>query len=283
MAPAHARLFVGRSLVAAGNDQAIETLSAALAAADEANVAPEEIFDAATTLGSAAFVGGQYGVAREGWRIAGAHAEGSRFPRAFAEANARVGEASAIVMEELGVRGNSRMDREVARTAYFMIVQSAEQLAPLAQAEAPGGEVTYAQRAYGEALAWHAVLRAKMRSDGQAIPETEAQGDGAEEIAVIGTDRSRPRCLVRFERPRRLHFPDAAMQRGNLAGVAMRFRINAEGEVIDAQTIARIGHVDFEYALDRVRDQWRATRHEDSPPNCRMDMTLVRSISFVIN
>lgn len=281
-----ARLIVARTRVASGENAAIATLQTALAAAEQADIADIEVYDAAVQLGGAAFAQERYAVAREAWRTAGAHAAGSRFPQSFAESNARTGEAVAMLLDDLRLsqrRVRQTLDEDVTREAYLMFVASIEQLAPLTEAEAPSGALTVAQRAFAEALAWRAVLRAKMRSDAQEIPETEVQGDGAAEVAIPAVDMSRPRCWIALDHERRMpRYPAAALRRSELAGVAVRLRINAQGEVTDAQTAALIGDESFARSVERAAHEWRATAREDSPANCRMEMTVIVSVSFQI-
>lgn len=282
--PALAALIVARAQVANGDAGGIDNLASALTAAQRSDVEQSEIFDAAVQLGHAAFGQSHFPTSRDAWRVAAANAEGSRFPAAFAEANVRTGEAAALLMQE--VRASSRRDREldesVAREAYLMFHTSVQQLRPLAEAEAPGGEITYAQRAYAEALAWHAILHAKMLSDGQDLPVTESQGDGSAEVDIAAGQSSQPRCWLEFDRMRMPQYPSEALADGNLAGLAVRLRVNAQGEVTEARTLARIGHEDFARAVERVAPRWRFSARSDSPPNCRMEMTVIRSVAFVI-
>lgn len=282
-----ARLIHARARLASGDAAAIPALHTALAAAEQGGVAEVEVYDAAVELGGAAFADARYTVARDAWRTAGAHAGASRFPQAFAESNARTGEAVAMLLEDLRLAGRrvrqEKLDEDVAREAYLMLVASIAQLAPLAEAEAPSGDVTVAQRVYAEALAWRAVLSAKMRSDDQDLPETEAQGDGSAEVAIPAADVSRPRCWVQIDHERNMpRYPSDALRRGNLAGLAVRLRLNAQGEVTDAQTVALIGDESFARSVEQAARDWRATARPDSPPNCRMEMTVITSVSFAI-
>lgn len=283
--PALAALIVARAQVANGDAGGIDNLASALTAAQRADVDQSEIFDAAVMLGHAAFGRGHFPTSRDAWRVAAANAEGARFPAAFAEANARTGEAAALLMEDARAanrRRDRQLDEGVAREAYLMFDSSVQQLRSLARAEAPGGEVTYAQRAFGEALAWRAVLRAKMRSDQQDIPETEAEGDGSAEVDVGAADAARPRCNLERDQFRMPRYPVGALEDGNLAGLAVRLRLNEQGRVIEAQTLARIGEESFAASVERAAMHWSFRAHESSPPNCRMEMTVIMPVSFSI-
>lgn len=283
--PALAALIVARAQVANGDSEGIDNLASALTAAQRANVARSEIFDAAVALGHAAFAGRHFPTSRDAWRVAAAYAEGSRFPASFAAANARTGEAAAMLMQAINESRRTRdreLDEAVARDLYLMFQSSVRQLAPLAQADAPDGGVTYAQRAYGEALAWRGVLGAKMRSDNQNIPTTDAQDDTVAEVA-IGAAAMRPCCLVELTPSSPMpRYPPEALEDGNLAGLAVRLRLNAQGEVIESQTIARIGHADFAGAVERAAQRWRFRAREGSPPDCRMEMIFIMPVTFAI-
>ncbi len=283
--PALAALVLARVQVANGEAIGIDNLASALTAAQRADVDQSEIFDAAVVLGHAAFARGHFPTSRDAWRVAAAHAEGARFPAAFAEANARTGQAAALLMEDVRASNRRRdrnLDEDVAREAYLMFNSSVQQLRALAEAEAPGGEITYAQRAFGEALAWRAVLRAKMRSDDQDVPVTEAEGDGSVEVDIAATDAARPRCSLQRDQFRMPRYPVGALEDGNLAGLAVRLRLNGQGQVVEARTIARIGQESFAASVERAAAHWSFSAHENSPPNCRMEMTVIMPVSFSI-
>ncbi len=121
-----------------------------------------------------------------------------------------------------------------------------------------------------------------MRSDDQDIPTTDAQGDTVAEVA-IGAEATRPSCMVELmpnsPMPR---YPAEALEDGSLAGLAVRLRLNEHGEVIEAQTIARIGHADFAESADRAAQHWRFRAREGSPPDCRMEMIFIMPVTFAI-
>jgi hypothetical protein len=93
------------------NQAGVERVQSALAEAQGARLAAEDIFDAAEHLGTYAFVHAEYGLAREAWAIAASYADGARIPGAFSYARARTGEGAARLMEELTSAGYRRRNK----------------------------------------------------------------------------------------------------------------------------------------------------------------------------
>lgn len=289
VSPDLARLLIGRARVALDLPEGGPALAAALEAAQTARLPAEEIYDAALELGQYGLKRREYPLARQAWSIAANYAEGSRFPAAFALGRARVGAAAALAMEEVSSRGRhrGRLTIEGATTVRRELTEAVTLLAPLAEARSPDDDLTLAQAAYAEALAWRAVMRAKVSSDGLRLPpeaQDEAQGDGAGEIDVPSASVVQPRCWVRFRYDGIVSdlFPARALDDGQLAGVAVRFRLNEAGEVTEARTVAVVGREEFGRAVENARRRWRAELMDDSPPNCRMAMTVIGSVSFTL-
>ena len=90
--------------------------------------------------------------------------------------------------------------------------------------------------------------------------------------------------LVRLHYARNLSslFPAAALDAGALAGMAVRFEINEAGNVIAAETAAIVGLESFSRSIENSWRHWRASRLDESPPNCRMAMTLIVPVSFSV-
>jgi hypothetical protein len=256
-------------------------LAAALDTAQQARLDPAEVFDGAWQLGIWSLRNERYDTSARAWSIAANFTEGSRLPPQRARGIALTGQAAALILSEVGER-RGRLNYSVATDAYGMLIEALNTLAA-----APGyveGEVTPVLRSYAEALAWRAVLHAKLRSDNQDIPEVqEAQGDGADglnEVAVPQRLAEQPRCLVGV-RPRhsaRL-YPEEALNENRLGGVAVLFRIDESGEIIGIEALASVGGAEFGEAVENRR-AWRVVRREDSPANCRMAMSVIQSVSF---
>ncbi len=284
VAPAFAQLLVARAELAAGHDGAAERLAAAIEAAQQQRLAPAEIYDAALEHAVFAFRNERYGESARSWAIAANFSEGSRLAPAHARGMALTGGAAALVLDEVDGR-RRRIEPAVASEAYGMLVEALNVLATLPSVNTDG-EVTLAMRSYAEALAWRAVLHAKLASDGRRIPEVQpAQGDGADGLnevyaGAVSAAAQAPRCHIRVEPriPSQL-YPDEALRQGRLGGVAVFFRINAAGELEDVEALASVGGAAFGDSVERA-GAWRVERRADSPPDCRMAMNVIRSISF---
>lgn len=288
VSPVLAQLIVGRAELAAGDATAAARLASALEAAQEARLDPAEIYDAAVDLGAWTFIRERFAESRQAWSVAAEYADGSRFGAQFSRANALTGGAAAMFMEELrALRRNEHLSEEVASDAWQMLNEALVALRPLAEMNTEG-EVTLAQRAYAQSLAWRSVLSARLQVDGLERPVyTEAQGDadGLSEVDVPGMGAAQPRCLVNI-RVRNVNgiIPgDAIVQDGGaIAGLAIRYRINDSGGIDDIQTLAIVGSESFAESVERRYRNWRVERREDSPANCRMAMSVIRPMSFVI-
>lgn len=281
VAPAMAELVLARAELGAGADGAPERLNTALEAALAASLPEAEIYDAAIELAAWAQRSQRHDLARSSWAIAEDFAHGSTYPLAYARGLAKLGHAVAIIQMEQTQRGARSFDEANAAEAYQLLSEACALLASLAAQDLPSGELTLAQHTFAQVLAWRAVIRAKMRSDGQSLPApVVAEGDGLFED--IGAPRSLTveRCLVSTSLRRPIEYPSGAARRGELAGAAVRLRINADGQVTEARVVARVGSEDFLEAIDESASSWTVTRRPDSQPNCRMEMTLLRAISF---
>jgi len=277
-----AHLVVGRAELSIDYDTGAPRLRAALEAAQAERLAPEEIYDAAVELGQQSFGRAQFGAAVQAFGIAANYAEGARFPRDFALGRARVGQAAAMLMEDTSSDRRARLQQATADEARPHVYEALSLLRPLAEIESVDGQMTLAQRAYAEALAWQGALHAKMRSDGMRfaqLPYAEGDADGASEVDIAAAAMGRPRCLVKLSFRGAL-FPARALDDGAIAGVAVLFTIDERGEIVSAETASIVGRDEFARAINNSARLWSVSRHEDSVPDCRMAMRVLRSVSF---
>lgn len=280
-----AALIVGRAELGSQGRAGADRLQALLGDPATDALAAYEIYPAAAELGAWALAHREFEIARTAWATAAGHAEGSPLGAAFGYGRARAGEGVSIFLNELGRRrGRSRMNRQRAHEAYDLLTEAYLALQPLATVEAPGLELTLAERSYAEVMAWRIALRAKLVADNQSVPEDppEAQGD-ADGLSELGpVNLAVPRCLLRLNSHPRPQFPSEQLRHYQLAGVVLRLRINAAGEIVENATVARIGDEAFSRAVEQVAPRWTVTRHEDSAPNCRLESTLLVPVSFII-
>jgi hypothetical protein len=283
--PEFAELILGRAELVTSGQPGADRLARLLASDRLRNVAPaEEIFPAATQLGRWAIVNRQPTMAREAWAAAGANASGSVYGETYGAAASRTWEAASMIMEDLGYEGRRRrMDVDVAYQAYGMLTEAFWALRPLALEEAPSMELTVAQRAYAETMAWQAIVRAKLSSDGQRLPReyAEAQGD-ADGMSELGAAGAAPRCWTRLMARPLPEFPGDALNRGQLGAVVVRLRLDPTGHVTEHEVVAYAGRGGFTEAVERVASRWRVVRRDDSPANCRMPGSLLAPVTFML-
>lgn len=283
VSPAFAQLIVARAELAANEAGANEQLMQALDAAAGAEIDPAEVYDGARQLAAWSLRNERYEESARAWSIAASYAEGSRLPAAHARGVALTGSAASLMLGDVGDRRRS-MDDGVAREASNMLHQALTSIA-----STPGltteGEPSLALRSYAEALAWRTILRAKVRTDGGQLPEAqEAQGDGADGMNEVGAIErmEQPRCLISLETRDGVRlYPSEAVRRARLGGVAALFRFNAAGELVEIESLSSVGGDDFGNSVENLR-AWRASIREDSPANCRREMSVIRSIAFQI-
>lgn len=283
LSPTLANLLVARIELAQAVPDASARLYAALDAAQTAQLPASEISDAAIELALWSETNQRYDLALTTWSIADNFAEGSRYPEAFARARAKLGQAIAIIQAELSDGNRSHFDADNTADALHQLYEACRLLQDLAAQDLPSGEITLAQQTYAQVLAWSAVLRSKVRSDGMRLPDfAVAQGDADGMVEDIGAPASsaRPRCMIQTAFLREIEFPSGAAARGELAGASVRLRINEAGELVDATVVAIVGSQAFVDAINRAR--WSVRRRADSDPNCRMEMSIIRSIAFSI-
>lgn len=282
--PALAALVLGRTELAINGRTGADRLLQVLSERDLAGVSEVDVYVASAELGAWALRHRDYEAAIAAWSAAATHAAGSEINEQYGYARARTWQAAAMFFEEIGDNGRHRVDREIGQEAYRMLVEAADILRPMAAEEAPNLELTVAQRALADTMALERVVRAKMRSDDQPLPsDLTAQGDadGAAEIrSLTPVDLTRPRCLVRLLHNPMPVFPSMAADRGYVAGLVLNVRIGADGGILESNVVSRIGDEAFATAVERVANRWRFERQDDSPPNCRMEMTILVPISF---
>ncbi len=281
--PEMARLLLARAELATNNAGAETRLETALAAAQSANLDDAEIYDASLELAVWASTNQQFQLAQNAWQIADTHAAGSRYPANLARARAKLSRSIAIFQEEMRLRGDTQFNYENAVAGYRALSEAQLLLQQLASVDVPGGDITVAQQAYADIVAWRGIWHAKFYDDEMELPVTTDSMLLSDGLDFDASDAlAAPRCHVNLDLDEAPRYPSRAAERGELAALAVRIRINAAGEVEDATVVSRIGSEDFERAMNAVRDEWTATRLETSPPDCRMEMSVIRAFTFRI-
>jgi hypothetical protein len=276
-----ARLVLARAELSTGAANAAERLVAALDGAQTASAPAYEIYDAAVQLATWAQTNEQYELALRGWSSADQYAEGSRFPEQYARARAKLGRATSLVLEQSRTRSGRAYDEAAMTEAYLELRESYRLLYAYASQQLPSGELTTAQQTAAQVLAWSSVVRSKMRADGMPLPPSAgAQGDadGLSEELSAPQALTVPRCMIRPAFRREIEYPSVAASRGELAGAAVRLRINAAGEVESTTVVALVGSEEFGEAIEEAR--WYVERRPDSVEGCRMEMDVIWTVAF---
>lgn len=285
MNPTLAELVIARATLATSGDTeagaaAAANLLALLNDSPAGALSDQDFYWAGAELGNWGLAHNDYELGRSGWAFAGAHAAGSPFGEVYGLGRARTNEGVAIVLGELSRADGGRIDEDEGHEAYALLSEGARVLHPLSQIEAPTLQLTLGQQTYAEARAWMLALGAKLAVDGHDVPEApaEAQGD-ADGLSEIGpVDITRPRCMMRVVARPPPRYPNYRQ----VAAVVLFFRIGADGQILAHQVAARAGSPEFADAIERVVGRWRVERMDDSPPNCRMEASLLQTVSFRI-
>lgn len=279
--PTFAELILGRAELAAGVVGGADRLERVLTSEHAAaTLAPDELYMAASQLGTWAVRESQFARARSAWATAARFASGAPLGAAYSLAGARIGEATSIILDEWQ-RVGERMDIERAHEAYSLLDEAAALLSPLSNIESHDRELTLAQSALAQTMAWRAVLRAKLRTDQQELPPDwgEAEGDG--DAAEIGPrDLTRIRCPFRLVARPRPVFPRSSQQRLQVGSVVIRLTIDDAGTITGWNTAAHVGDVRFVEAVESVVGYWRIERRSDAVSYCRMGGTVLQPIAF---
>jgi hypothetical protein len=279
--PLLASLVLGQAELAAEQRGAGERLATAVrAAAAQGGPAPD-LFPAATALAGWALNHGRYDLAREAYSIAASFPEGSAFEPEFARAHATTGVGAATFLRDLNRMGALGSAAEEIHSAF---VEAKAVLAPAAEIDAPGGEMTVAQQAYALAIAWDSALKAKLQAEHLPIPhdpkEAEGDADGATEF-FIAADDPRPRCLLDYRLAEEIRYPRRALDQLQIGAVVLRLLINEEGVVVDQKIAAKVGSTAFSSAVERA-GPWIVKKLDGSAPDCRMAMSVFITVRFVM-
>ena len=282
--PVYAELVLARAELRADGRSGADRMTALFERDELSRVSDQEVYLAAADLGSWSSHQRDYETSEAAWSMAASRTLGSEDGDRYRYGRARTWQAAAIFNEEIGRRGSDVMDERNAQGAYRMLSEAIQALRPLADREAANLSLTISQRAFAEALALQAAMRAKLLSDGQDVPEdVVAQGD-ADGGVELGQplDLSRPRCLVRVIYRPLPEFPSDQAREGRLAGLVLRIRIDAAGAIAESEVVARVGEEEFARAAERVANRWGIERRADSPANCRMESNVFIPVTFAM-
>jgi TonB family protein len=140
-----------------------------------------------------------------------------------------------------------------------------------------GGELTPAQAAYGQAMAWKSALLAKLSSENRRlmvkVPLTEPENE-------IGASADpRPACEVRLvaEPP---EFPQAKRIEGGFGAVALKLLTSDAGEVVRVQVAGSVGGKAFVDSAVEAAREWRYEQDGSPQSGCRMTKESFMAVRF---
>jgi hypothetical protein len=246
-------LVLSRAELGAGAEGAADRLDTALREGRAARLDDAELYDGALELAVWSSNNRRFMLAQSAWALADDHAAGSRYPINLARARAKLGQSQAIFQHEMGRRRGEDMNYENALVGYALVNEAYGLMRQLASIDVPGGDLTVAQQAYAEIVAWRGMWRIKILDEDYELPASVAEGDadGLVEMLSAPTPLTSQRCLVDLRLTEPPRYPSGAAARGELGSLAVRIRINAAGEVEDSTVVARIGSEEFEQAVIR--------------------------------
>jgi hypothetical protein len=260
-----ARFALGRAELAADDAAGEQGLLSALEQAQTRTDIHAEAHLAAQALAEWAFKNRRWRSAQAASVAAGQHTAGAPTGEAFGRADAQMGEGAALLF--------LRKDRD----ALAKFTEAMEAFRPFADIPSEDGGMTVAQAYLARAIAWRAALSARMRSSGERVPSWENE-NGYVEGAPAPLS---PPCDVRIVPQPLPQYPRAALEDSRVGAVVVRFRV-ANGEIAGREVAAAVPSAGgFAEAVTRVMDRWTVERKPESPPNCRMDMTLYQPVVFL--
>lgn len=278
-----AHLTAARARLGAENNrQASEEMAAALEAAAGANAPVETLQPAAIDYAMWTFAHERYEQSQAAWAMIGASAVGDSDGASYLRGRAKIGEGASLFMQAVSGRRSGRQDLIEGHDA---LSEAYRLLQPLAEIETPPDQMSLAQLAYAEAVAWDAASHAVFRTRGWEIPDAEeAQGDADGFIEFQSGGALAPRCMLTFdsERINSNLFPQRELMNNQVGGLVVRFVVDEAGVVQRSDVVSRVGSPGFVRAVNSLNGTWEVTRAEASTPGCRMNMTVFRSVAFVI-
>jgi hypothetical protein len=278
-----ARLTAARAQLAGEDSRSAQTeMTAALDAAIAAGAPGETVQPAAIDLAMWTFAHERYEQSQAAWAIVGASVAGDSDGANYVRGRAKIGEGASLFMQSIASRRGGREDLAEGHNA---LNEALAVLRPLAEIETAPNQMSLAQLAYAEAVAWDGATHAVFRTRDWDIPESpEAEGDADGFIELQSGGGAAPRCMLAFDSERISSnlFPQRELMSNQVGAVVVRFVVDEAGVVQSSDVVSRVGSPGFVRAVNRLNDTWEVTRHESSEPGCRMNMTVFRSVTFII-
>lgn len=275
--PLQASLLVGRAELATpapmrGRDHLLAALGASVARPEVQG----DAYDAALDLGTWAFSANRFQDAIPAWEYAAQFSTAAPGDLAYARARAltSLGQAHFLFAvdrlnfesqrDDTHIRFDSEEQYTLASQAFS---QAGDLMALLAYSDQSGAELTTAQIAYGETLAWRSAMRAYIRTNGGSQPPSSPR------------ETADAQCELELVAEPLPTFPPSARARTVPGAVAVRVLVDDNGAPIDRKIVAAVPGRWFRDAVERVIDQWRI-EPEDAAAECAFPRVRYAQIYF---
>ena len=156
------------------------------------------------------------------------------------------------------------------REAYAILTEAMEELWPLAYVTGDDNQLSLAQRAFGQAMAWRALSAdaGRPRDDDEGIQN---------QIGVVACHYHVEGTLGDFSR----FYPARALRREDQGFIVVRVLFNQEGRAVATQVAAGAPIDTFADSASDLATRFRLVRNNSSPPNCVMPSARFFLIRFL--
>jgi hypothetical protein len=288
--PLIVRLALGRAELAVSGAAGEQSLLAALSEGERRTDIDGPIHAAAAALGVWAAAVGRTETARRAWALAGRFAAGSPAGATLARAEARLGEALAIIAANMerespiavGMKFPPPGNYTFAEAALIDAIEATEPLANVA--DAPRDEMTLAQTIYARALVWRAIMFARLRDEAD---RAALAAHGREARPWAGARRTAPSanatCAITITAEPKPQYPAAALSTLGVGAVVTRTLFDEAGQAIDIRAAAAAPSPRFSGAVGGAAPLWRAARAAGNPPGCVMPRVAFTTTMFTLS
>jgi hypothetical protein len=172
-----------------------------------------------------------------------------------------VDRGAALVRESLVGRSSRALDAQ----AFAAFTEARLLLYPLTLRDAEDREITPAQRAFADALAWDGTLRVLHAERGRQVPAEYRDGS---DTGLGWPADGPPSCMIRMHRP--VRFPPNVEHDGRIAVVIVRVTFDANGQMMSAGVVSATGGDTVRAVVASSLARWTASYDIADPEGCFM-------------
>lgn len=276
--PRLANLIYGRAELALNNRDGSGRINTVLTGSLD-GLPDSEIYAAAFDLGVWGMAAPDLYMARSAFVLAEAHAAGSPLGAVYGRGVARTGEGAVRFLDLIGPGSQRTMRGTDVDDVSEVMDDAVETLRPLTRwtTDTP----TIGEHAYAEAVAWQAMLHAKLAVEwltGDYITrQTNRFGDLLDTVGPA--DQIEDQCAARIVREDMTYPPEE--QRHNHFGVViLLLRADGTGAITSRTILASRGSDAFPRTVQASWSDWRIERIPDAPRSCRLSGAYLAHIHF---